>query len=98
MVDGGRHGIIRAIPLRYESHTIGVSGIQVEGRLRMDGDAAPADDWRTVEKRNLSDGDDTIELRIGSADQTLHEGRQEYRISYLLSDIALNAGGGAQEL
>ena len=98
MADDDRHGIVRTIPLRYESHTIGVSGIQVEGRLRMDGDAAPADDWRTVEKRNLSDGDDTIELRIGSDRTTLHEGRQEYRITYLLSDIALTRGDGAQEL
>ena len=98
MVDGGRHGIFRAIPLRYESHTIGVSGREGEGRLRTNHDAVPADAWHPVEGRDVSDSDDTVKLRIGSADQTLHEGRQEYRISYLLSDIALNAGGGAQEL
>ncbi|NHB85526.1 hypothetical protein G7085_15395 [Tessaracoccus sp. HDW20] len=42
----GRHGIVRAIPLRFGSHPVGVSEVRVEARLHAQGDAAPDDAWR----------------------------------------------------
>ncbi len=100
----GKHGIIRAIPLTFQSHENELSDVEVEGRLRdvneyyESGEAETPQEW-TPASFSEEDIDGGIALRIGSSYSTLETGEQFYRISYRLADVAMNTPDGtAQEV
>lgn len=93
----GNHGIIRELPLQYQNHFNDIRDVEVEGRLRTDRESEPTD-WRPAGVQEDRETDRLV-LRIGSALETLEPGEQHFRISYRLTDIALNTpDGSAQEV
>lgn len=98
------HGIIRAIPRKYQSHVNEIADVRVEGRLRTHTSYTYGEDEETPEQWHPVQVDEdytgtALSLPIGSASEYLLEGEQFYRISYRLTDVAMNTPDGkAQEV
>lgn len=97
MLTAGSRGIIRAIPLKYQGHYNTISYIEVEGRLTLSrGGDDPS--WERVAFERTTSTKEVVELKIGSG-AYLARGQQQYRITYMLHDVAMNTpDGAAQEL
>lgn len=98
------HGIIRAIPRKYQSHVNEITDVRVDGRLRTHTSYSYGEDeetpkqWHPVQVKEDYTGT-VLSLKIGSASEYLLEGEQFYRISYRLTDVAMNTPNGkAQEV
>ncbi|OYO25245.1 hypothetical protein CGZ93_02010 [Enemella dayhoffiae] len=90
---GGNRGLLRAIPLKYQSHENTVSGVSVQVTLRYrDG----KDHTGEVEVTRTEENG-VVVLRIGTTYEYLASGDQEYVISYTLHDVAMGSFNGKRQ-